>query len=193
MGLSTTRSARAWWCLIPQAASQQLAYEFAVFEESGIGINRSNIDVPYDFTSYQFLLCEMMIGGALFAILGLYLDNVMPTAVGGRKHPCFCFLPRSYTCFRSKKDGPHDTDDDDSNDTMDVSDVDDEKTTGFITRDQSADIEIKNMAPENYESVPAEIARLEALGKILRIENLQKIYENGFKAVKGLNLRMYQN
>jgi ABC-type multidrug transport system ATPase subunit len=47
--------------------------------------------------------------------------------------------------------------------------------------------------PENYEPVQAEIARQELDGKYLRIENLQKTYDNGFQAVKGINLKIYQN
>lgn len=49
------------------------------------------------------------------------------------------------------------------------------------------------MAPENYEPVPSEIARQELDGQFLRIQDLQKTYENGFHAVKGLNIKMYQN
>jgi ABC-type multidrug transport system ATPase subunit len=52
---------------------------------------------------------------------------------------------------------------------------------------------LRNLRPENYEPVQAEIARQELDGKYLRIENLQKTYENGFQAVRGINLKIYQN
>jgi ATP-binding cassette subfamily A (ABC1) protein 3 len=45
----------------------------------------------------------------------------------------------------------------------------------------------------NYEPAAKEIQRLEEEEKYLRIEDLQKTYPNGFHAVKGLNLKIYQN
>jgi hypothetical protein len=47
--------------------------------------------------------------------------------------------------------------------------------------------------PENYEPVSAEVARSALTGDYLRIENLEKVYDNGFKAVNGLNVKIYQN
>jgi len=41
-------------------------------------------------------------------------------------------------------------------------------------------LELEGLKIENYEPVQAEIARQELDGKYLRIENLQKTYENGF-------------
>jgi ABC-type Fe3+/spermidine/putrescine transport system ATPase subunit len=35
--------------------------------------------------------------------------------------------------------------------------------------------------------------RQETEGRYLRIHNLKKTYDNGFVAVAGLNLKMYQN
>jgi ABC-type multidrug transport system ATPase subunit len=54
-------------------------------------------------------------------------------------------------------------------------------------------LELTGLKIENYEPVQAEIARQELDGKYLRIENLQKTYDNGFQAVKGINLKIYQN
>lgn len=52
-------------------------------------------------------------------------------------------------------------------------------------------MEVKNLKPENYEPVAIEIARQEATGGFLRVEGLEKKYDNGFHAVKGLNMKMY--
>ena len=52
---------------------------------------------------------------------------------------------------------------------------------------------MKNLARENYEPVPAEVARQGLDGSYLRIQDLEKVYENGFKAVNGLNVKIYQN
>ena len=55
------------------------------------------------------------------------------------------------------------------------------------------ELELKSLQPENYEPAQDEILRQETEEKYMRIENLVKTYPNGFKAVKGLNLKIYQN
>ncbi len=52
-------------------------------------------------------------------------------------------------------------------------------------------MEVRNLKPENYEGVAAEIARQALDGNYLRIEGLEKTYDNGFQAVKGINLKIY--
>jgi hypothetical protein len=54
-------------------------------------------------------------------------------------------------------------------------------------------MEVRNLKPQNYEPVSAEVARSALTGDYLRIENLEKVYDNGFKAVNGLNVKIYQN
>jgi len=54
-------------------------------------------------------------------------------------------------------------------------------------------MELRNLKHENYEPVASEVARQEASEHYLRIEGLKKKFDNGFQAVKGLNLKMYQN
>ena len=49
------------------------------------------------------------------------------------------------------------------------------------------------MSTENYEPAQEEIRRQEPDGNYLRVENLQKVYANQFHAVKGINLKIYQN
>lgn len=39
--------------------------------------------------------------------------------------------------------------------------------------------------------MPPEIARLELDDEYMKIEDLTKVYPNGFKAVNGINLKMY--
>lgn len=49
------------------------------------------------------------------------------------------------------------------------------------------------MPHENYESPPVICKRLEATGDYLRIENLQKTFGGGFRAVRGVNVKMYDS
>jgi hypothetical protein len=41
-------------------------------------------------------------------------------------------------------------------------------------------MECRNLEKENYEPVSAEVARSALTGEYLRIENLEKTYDNGF-------------
>ena len=47
------------------------------------------------------------------------------------------------------------------------------------------------MNPLCYEKLDPEIENKEQAKHFLKIDNLQKEYENGFKAVNGLNVKMY--
>ena len=60
------------------------------------------------------------------------------------------------------------------------------------SKDQVVDpFELKYLDRENYEPVPPEIARLELENQFLKIQDLTKVYPNGFQAVNGINLKMY--
>lgn len=60
------------------------------------------------------------------------------------------------------------------------------------SRDTVADpFELKYLDKENYEAVSPEIARLELDNQFLKIADLTKVYENGFRAVNGINVKMY--
>jgi len=47
------------------------------------------------------------------------------------------------------------------------------------------------MPSDVYEPVSNEVAKLELRRLLLKISGLEKTYENGFKAVNGINLKMY--
>jgi len=51
--------------------------------------------------------------------------------------------------------------------------------------------ELKYTDKKNYEPVPLEVARLERDDQYLKIEDLTKVYSNGFEAVSGINVKMY--
>jgi ATP-binding cassette subfamily A (ABC1) protein 3 len=52
-------------------------------------------------------------------------------------------------------------------------------------------MEARNLKPEDYEPVAPEIARQELDDQYLSIQDLKKTYDNGFEAVKGLSMKMY--
>lgn len=49
------------------------------------------------------------------------------------------------------------------------------------------------MPAENYESPPVSCKRLESTGDYLRIEDLQKTFSGGFRAVRGVSVKMYDS
>jgi Ca2+-transporting ATPase len=57
--------------------------------------------------------------------------------------------------------------------------------------DDDAYFEAKYMDRRNYEPVPKDLIKLEAENKVLKVQDLRKTFENGFKAVNGLNVKMY--
>ena len=73
---------------------------FAEYECTGVGIDGSTAAVIYQNYSFDTSLVMMVVSLFVFAILGLYLDNVLPVKYGRRKSPIFCFLPSTYGCCR---------------------------------------------------------------------------------------------
>ncbi len=111
------------------------------------------------------------------------MEAVLPKEYGTRKHPCFMFFPSSYKgCC--KKTVVNDEDDEER-----------ERRSSLLKNNQedSQGMEARNLKPENYEPVAADVARQALDGQYLRIEGLEKTYDNGFQAVKGLNLKIYKN
>ena len=53
------------------------------------------------------------------------------------------------------------------------------------------DFETQYINPLYYEPVSSDLKALEEKDKYLRIEGLKKEYSNGFKAVSGINVKMY--
>jgi hypothetical protein len=61
------------------------------FETSGIGITNDNVDTLYQNYKFSTCLIMMCISFLIFLWLGIYLDNVLPSAYGLRKPFYFCF------------------------------------------------------------------------------------------------------
>ena len=52
--------------------------------------------------------------------------------------------------------------------------------------------EMKYLKRENYEGVAPEVAEMELQDEFLKVQDLFKVYPNGFKAVNGINVKMYK-
>jgi hypothetical protein len=108
----------------------------------------------------------LVVSGLNWIILGLYLEYALPKEYGRKKDPFF-FLT---CCCESKK-----------------------KKETKIDDAHADDFETKYLDKACYENVPFEVAHKESENKILKVSNLEKTFDNGFKAVNGVNVKMYED
>ena len=110
----------------------------------------------------------------------------MPKTFGRRRHPCFCFSGSFWGCKPRRS-------------RVQIGQVSDNDRTHVVgdqsvkhdTVDQTFAFETKYMNPECCEKLSPDIDQKELENQFLRVTNLHKEYENGFKAVNGLNVKMY--
>ena len=137
-------------------------------DQSGVGIKASTLDVQVGLFSIRDALVCYVIGGTLMLVVGFYLEYVLPKTYGQSRNPCF-FLSCLYSLKHLKA-----------------------KPGASVDPEDEVEMhELKYLNKNNFEPVPREIAQKEADGNILKITDLQKTYDNGFQAVKGVNLKMY--
>ena len=111
----------------------------------------------------------------------------MPKTFGRRRHPCFCFQPKFYGCKKSNK----------VKIGLDGSEHDESMThtgnvdSGIDSVEQTYKFETAFLNPDCYEKLSPEIEPKEVAKQFLKVSNLKKQYENGFKAVNGINVKMY--
>ena len=63
----------------------------------------------------------------------------------------------------------------------------------YDTVEDTFDFETKYLNPECYERLTPDFDIKEIEKKVLKVTNLQKEYDNGFKAVNGMNFKMYSD
>ena len=174
----TSRAVKILASILPQVASGQTAVVFAEYEGTGVGIDWSTAGVVYQNYSFDTGLWMMCVSLVAFTMLGLYLDAVLPSKFGKRKSPIFCLLPRSYKCCRRERRRAQ------------VQQTGDDVLPDSSEGQDDA-FEMANVGAANYEAPPLVCRRQEQYGDFLRIEGLQKTFPGGFRAVKGLNVKMY--
>ena len=154
---------------------------FAQYEGTGVGLGASTASVIFGNYSFDSALWMMLLDFFIFFLLGLYMDKVIPSDFGQRLNPCFLCMPSYYKCCRSKRRRGQ------GNQTFTA-----DQNNALLEEEDDA-FERDQMPPENYEAPPLLCKRLEQTGDFLRIENLQKTFSGGFRAVKGVNMKMYDS
>jgi ATP-binding cassette subfamily A (ABC1) protein 3 len=163
--------------LLPTVAISRAAVNLGLFESNGQGLNSENIASVYQNYRFQDSLIIMTISLFITFWLGIYLDNVLPSAYGLRKPWYFCFTASYW--FGADPDSRVRIHNRQSTSGLDMENADDYH------------FETKNMKRENFEPPSNDLRSQEKDNKILKIEDLKKVYDNGFQAVKGLNVKMY--
>ena len=72
------------------------------FEAVGIGLNFENAQLVYKNYVYMHGLGMLWIDFAIFSMLGIYLDNIMPRESGQQRHwayPMYFFKASYWDCF----------------------------------------------------------------------------------------------
>ena len=149
-----------------------------VMFDSSTGNTFSSWTLEAENFSVRDGLILLIIGGLNMLVLGIYMEQVMPKTYGNRKHPLFFLGINSCSCRRRRNTQSVETR------PSNISLRQDEQPNAFET---------KYLKPECFEPVDQESRAKEDANKILKVSDLRKEYENGFKAVNGINLKMYSD
>ena len=113
----------------------------------------------------------------VFAILGLYLENILPAAAGVRKPFYFPFTKSFW--FDSPEAEKYENSDNENN--LEKCLV------------NNSDEENKALRRSNFEEINDFLKRKQGSEQCLTIDNLKKRFDHEFWAVRGLDTEMYQD
>ena len=155
---------------VPQISLYKIVKIFADYETTKIGLSTDTMsEMVYNY-SFNLGCLQLIVNLVLWTALGLYLDKVLPKEYGERYPPWYIFTTRLWTCCKKKIT---------ANDQIDKQ---------AVANDE--EFETQWLDEKNYEPTREEVANLNSY---LKINGLVKEYDNGFKAVNGINLKMYNN
>lgn len=181
--ISTDPNTKAFFSLFPQAALSQTMGVLAVLEcESNTGLQFGNMFETVSGYSYGEGLIYLLFDAVAIFFLGVWLDYVLPKEYGERKKCCFCCTCCCKPSRRSRADPAMDREE--QNRRASLRDAGNRQSV-------NDKFELKYLDESKYEPVAPEVARLELDNQYLKVADLTKTYPNGFKAVNGINVKMY--
>jgi hypothetical protein len=154
-------------CLNPSLCLSLGINSYLAFGLSPSGVNFSNWGIPIRGISFQMAIYLMAVSGFLWLALGIYLEIAIPKAYGSKKGYCFC-ITECFSCCRRKQT---------------ISNAEKENN--------DPDFDTKYLSKSCFEPVSRLVAMKELEHQILKVSDLEKHYENGTKAVNGINLKLY--
>lgn len=168
-----TYSEKTLGSIISPVAITRIIFVLSVAEQGGSGLTWSNFKQPYQNYVVRDGMIVMVLSGFAFGCIGLYFDNIIQSQYGSAKAWNFCLNLEFWGCAKKKKT----------------------YFAGGKIRDEMPQIGFAEdfyMDKRNYEPVVnPELITQEAEKNILKITGLKKHFGD-FKAVNGVNLKMYK-
>jgi ATP-binding cassette, subfamily A (ABC1), member 3 len=176
---SVSETVKTLCSFFPAVAVQLAGTNILGFESSGIGLNWENSNDTYK--NFKFGTCLWM--NVLFFFvtltLGLYLENVLPSAVGVRK-PFYYPFTKSYW-FNVKTEEHHEEENHSGN------------KVGHSSEQEEDETDKREVNPANFEEVPEYLRRKEDQNEFIKISNLKKKFDQGLYAINDFNAEMYED
>lgn len=146
-------------------------YNLYHFETDSTGLSFSNVSIWYNNITFNAALFTLIFDTIFYLLLGLYLDQIVPSQYGVAKKWYF-LCTRKFWC--SKRNGRQ---------------VDREEQNKSLLNDSVTDIE-EGRNPDDFEAVPEVLRRQEQTNDCLKIRGLRKVFGDKV-AVDNTNITMY--
>jgi ABC-type multidrug transport system fused ATPase/permease subunit len=159
------------------------------FEQNELAVNFMNSHRWYKNFSVLFGLIMLAVDFLWMTLMGLWLEHVLPKTFGTRLSCCFCF--QSGCCKRDRINKVNINEDPKRQDSFGSQNR--KQSDQFIQNLllKNFEFETAHMNRDCYENVTPEVAMLEATKRFMKVKDLRKQYDNGFLAVKKINLKLF--
>ena len=180
---SISEDAKNTCAFFPAVAVQLAGINMLQFESAGVGLQSSNASELYKNFRFSTCLWMNVVSFFIFLLLGLYLENVLPAAVGVRK-PLWYLFTKSYW-WGTKHDPEH----------HDKAEEAKSNESKIMSSDRLGDHEIEQIEvnPEYFEEVPEQLKQKEDEDRYIKISKLKKKFDKGFMAINDLNAEIYED
>lgn len=157
-------TAKFWASIAPPSSVALASQQILSLEAAQLGVNAESIDLMYLNYKLTYHFVWMAIDVVAFFLLALYLDQVLPSEFGIRKHPLLCL-------HRSKK-----------------------KRARRVSVDLRRETEAEEILQDegNFEDADPALKIQDTKQESVMIDKLKKIYSNGKLAVDEVSYNMYK-
>ena len=154
-------------CLNPSLSLSLGSNSYIKFGFTPAGIQYTSWGIPIKGVSIQMAIICTAVSGVFWLVLGIYLEIAVPKTYGAKRGYCFC-ITECFSCCRRKQ------------------------TIASAEKELSdPGFETKYLNKNCFEPVTKLVAMKELERQILKVSDLEKSYDNGTKAVNGINLKLY--
>ena len=176
---TTSESLKNLLSIFPTISVQLAGINMLEFESLGVGLSFENANELYKNYRFSTTIWMNLIYGLWLGIIGLYLENVLPSAVGVRK-PFYFLFTKSYWCGTSHSK-------ENQNNKVPVE--------SKLSNSKEYDDDYDNIAidSQNFEAIPDHLRRKEDDNQFIQINNLSKKFGSKFYAINNLTVEMFED